>query len=133
MDHVLGYAVGLDLTLRDLQAEAKKTGAPWDVAKGFDGAAPVSNVVLRDAAGDAGALALTLDVNGTRRQEGSTSRMLHPVPALIALASRVITLERGDLLFTGTPSGVGPVVAGDRLEARLGDLVRLEVTIERES
>jgi fumarylpyruvate hydrolase len=133
MEHVLGYAVGLDLTLRDLQAEAKKSGAPWDLAKGFDGAAPVSRVVLRDAAGDAAALTLTLDVNGSRRQEGSTAQMLHGVPALIALASKLITLERGDLLFTGTPSGVGPVVAGDRLEARLGEIARLGITIERES
>jgi uncharacterized protein (TIGR00369 family) len=130
LDHVLGYAVGLDLTLRDLQNEAKKAGAPWDLAKGFDGAAPVSHVVPRESAGDVGRLTLTLDVNGDRRQEGSTADMLHKVPALIALASRWITLERGDLLFTGTPAGVGPVVSGDRLAARLGDLVGLGVTVE---
>lgn len=129
-DHVLGYAVGLDLTLRDLQAEAKKTGAPWDLAKGFDGAAPVSHVVSRADAGDVGGLALTLDVNGVRRQDGTTADMLHGVAALVELASRFITLERGDLLFTGTPSGVGPVVPGDRLEARLGDLVSLRVAVE---
>ena len=130
MDHVLGYAVGMDLTLRDLQNEAKKTGGPWGLAKGFDGAAPVSQVVPRDSAGDAGRLTLSLDVNGLLRQEGSTADMLVPVPALIALASRWITLERGDLLFTGTPPGVGPVVPGDRLTARLGNLIRLGVTVE---
>jgi uncharacterized protein (TIGR00369 family) len=130
MDHILGYAVGLDLTLRDLQNEAKKKGDPWDLAKGFDGSAPVSHVVLRDAAGDPGDLALTLDVNGTRRQSGTTKQMQHKIPALVALASRFITLDRGDLLFTGTPSGVGPIVAGDRLEARLGDLVQMAVTVE---
>jgi uncharacterized protein (TIGR00369 family) len=130
LDHVLGYAVGVDLTLRDLQSEAKKTGGPWDLAKGFDGAAPVSLVAPRDAVPDAGSLTLSLDVNGTRRQEGSTGQMLHGVSALIALASRWITLERGDLLFTGTPSGVGPVVPGDRIDARLSDLVSVRVLLE---
>ncbi len=129
LEHVLGYAVGLDLTLRDLQTEAKKKGEPWDLAKGFDGSAPVSHVVPAESAGDAAALALTLDVNGVRRQEGRTSEMLHGVAALVAYASRWITLERGDLLFTGTPSGIGPVVAGDVLEARLSGLAVLRVTI----
>jgi 2-keto-4-pentenoate hydratase/2-oxohepta-3-ene-1,7-dioic acid hydratase in catechol pathway len=72
---------------------------------------------------------LTLDVNGVRRQEGSTAQMLHGVAALVAYASRWITLQRGDLLFTGTPSGVGPVAAGDRIEAALSDLATLRVTI----
>jgi 5-carboxymethyl-2-hydroxymuconate isomerase len=127
--HVLGYAVGLDLTLRDLQNEAKKKGDPWDLAKGFDGSAPISHVVPCENAGDGSALALTLDVNGVRRQDGSTGQMLHGVSALIAYASRWITLERGDLLFTGTPSGVGSLVAGDRVVARLSDLATLQVTI----
>jgi 2-keto-4-pentenoate hydratase/2-oxohepta-3-ene-1,7-dioic acid hydratase in catechol pathway len=129
MEHVLGYAVGLDLTLRDLQAEAKKKGEPWDLSKGFDGSAPVSHVVPRESAGDVSALALTLDVSGVRRQEGSVGEMLHGVAALVAYASRWITLERGDLLFTGTPSGVGPLVAGDTVVARLSDLASLTVTI----
>jgi len=129
MEHVLGYAVGLDLTLRDVQNEAKKKGEPWDLAKGFDGSAPVSVVVPREAAGEVSKLALTLDVNGARRQEGSTAQMLHGVPALVAYASRWITLERGDLLFTGTPSGVGPLTAGDTVVARLSDLASLSVTI----
>jgi uncharacterized protein (TIGR00369 family) len=129
LDHVLGYAVGIDLTLRDLQAEAKSKGEPWDLAKGFDGSAPVSVVVPKDRAGNVAALALTLDVNGARRQDGSTSQMLFGVAALVAYASRLITLHRGDLLFTGTPSGVGPVVAGDAVEAHLADLASLRVTI----
>lgn len=128
-EHVLGYAVGLDLTLRDLQSEAKKKGEPWDLSKGFDGAAPVSDVVPRERAGDLAALTLTLDVNGVRKQTGSTSQMLHDVPALIAYASRWITLERGDLLFTGTPSGVGPLAAGDVVVARLSDLAAIRVSI----
>ncbi|HJQ99661.1 MAG TPA: fumarylacetoacetate hydrolase family protein [Candidatus Polarisedimenticolaceae bacterium] len=128
LDHVLGFAVGIDLTLRDLQNEAKKKGEPWDLAKGFDGAAPVSLVVPREHAGDPGKLALTLAVNGETRQSGSTAQMLHSVGELVALASRLITLERGDLLFTGTPSGVGPVVPGDVLTARLGEIAGLTVT-----
>ncbi len=128
-EHVLGYAVGLDLTLRDLQSEAKKKGEPWDLSKGFDGAAPVSHAVPKESAGDVAALTLTLDVNGERRQEGSTGQMLHGVAALVAYASSWITLERGDLLFTGTPAGVGPLVAGDRVEARLSELAALRVTI----
>jgi uncharacterized protein (TIGR00369 family) len=128
-EHVLGYAVGLDLTLRDVQNEAKKKGEPWDLAKGFDGSAPISHVVPRESVGDASALMLKLTVNGLTRQEGGTGQMLHGVAALVAYASRWITLERGDLLFTGTPSGVGPLVAGDRVVATLSDLVTLHVTI----
>ena len=128
LDHLEGFAVGIDLTLRDLQNDAKKKGEPWDLAKGFDGAAPVSLVVPKEHAGDPGNLALTLAVNGETRQSGSTAQMLHDVGELVALASRLITLERGDLLFTGTPSGVGPVVPGDVLTARLGEIAELTVT-----
>jgi uncharacterized protein (TIGR00369 family) len=127
--HVLGYAVGLDLTLRDVQNEAKKKGEPWDLAKGFDGSAPVSHVVPRERAGDASALELSLDVNGVRRQAATTGQMLHDVASLIAYASRWITLERGDLLFTGTPSGVGPLAAGDVVVAKLSDLAVLRITV----
>ena len=129
LEHVLGYAVGIDLTLRDLQSEAKSKGEPWALAKGFDGSAPVSMVVPKERAANVADLSLTLDVNGARRQAGSTAQMIHDVAWLIAYASRWITLERGDLLFTGTPAGVGPVVAGDVVEARLSDLVALRVTI----
>jgi uncharacterized protein (TIGR00369 family) len=129
LEHVLGYAVGLDLTLRDLQNDAKKKGEPWDLSKGFDGSAPISAVVPKENVGDVSALTLALDVNGVRRQTGGIDRMLHGVAALIAYASKWITLERGDLLFTGTPSGVGPLVAGDRVDASLSDLVTLHVTI----
>src|SRR5262249_10016209 len=129
-DHILGYAVGLDLTLRDVQSAAKAKGDPWDLAKGFDGSAPVSLVVPRERVPDPGALELTLDVNGVRRQSGSTSQMLRGVASLVAFASTWMTLRRGDLLFTGTPAGVGPIVPGDRLEARLGSLASLAVTVE---
>lgn len=127
LEHVFGYAVGLDLTLRDLQSEAKAKGEPWDLAKGFDGSAPVSLVVPAKDVADPAALELSLEVNGAPRQRDTTARMLLGVPALVALASRLITLEPGDLLFTGTPSGVGPIAPGDRLTARLDDLVTLTI------
>ena len=129
LDHVYGYAVGLDLTLRDLQSEAKKKGEPWDLAKGFDGAAPISHVVPKEKVRDVAALELTLAVNGKQRQSGSTSQMLHGVSALIEYASRWITLTRGDLLFTGTPAGVGPLVPGDSVTATLSDLASIHVSI----
>ena len=128
LDHVLGYAVGLDMTLREVQTEAKNKGEPWSLAKGFDTSAPISAVARREEVGDGSGLRMTLDVNGERRQDGSTSAMLHPVAALIAEVSRWVTLERGDLLFTGTPAGVGPVGPGDVLEAHLEKVGSLRVT-----
>ena len=113
LDHVLGYAVGFDLTLRGLQSEAKKKGEPWALSKGFDGSAPVSLVAPRDEVGDGSGLAISASVNGEVRQQDTTSKMIHGVAALVAFASRLMTLERGDLLFTGTPAGVGPIRDGD--------------------
>lgn len=127
LEHVIGYAVGLDLTLRDLQSEAKSRGEPWAVAKGFDGSAPVSAVVPRAEVGDGSGLAVSLEVNGRTRQRGTTSQMTRPVARLVADASRFMSLEPGDLLFTGTPAGVGPVVPGDRLVARIERVGELTV------
>jgi 2-keto-4-pentenoate hydratase/2-oxohepta-3-ene-1,7-dioic acid hydratase in catechol pathway len=132
LEHVLGYAVGLDMTLRDLQGKAKEKGEPWTIAKGFDTSAPVSEVVPQAELGDGSGLEIALDVNGVRRQGATTSAMLHGVPALIAHVSRQLTLARGDLIFTGTPSGVGPVVPGDVLEARIEKVGVLRVRVEAE-
>ena len=133
MDHVLGFAVGLDMTLRDLQNEAKKKGDPWDLAKGFDTSAPVSLVVpAGDVDLEKGPL-LSLDVNGVRKQQARTTAMIRPVAALIALASELVTLEHGDLLFTGTPAGVGPVVPGDVLLASLESVATLKVRVEADA
>jgi uncharacterized protein (TIGR00369 family) len=129
LDHVLGFAVGLDLTLRDVQTKAKQHGDPWSLSKGFDGSAPVSSIVPRERVGDGSGLDIALSVNGETRQQGNTAQMLHPIAALIALASRWVTLERGDLLFTGTPAGVGPVETGDELTATLERVGTLRVTI----
>jgi uncharacterized protein (TIGR00369 family) len=131
-DHVLGYAVGVDLTLRDVQSEAKRTGSPWAIAKGFDGSAPVSAVAPRDEVGDGSGLGIRLAVDGDLRQEGSTDRMIRNVSALVAHVSRFVTLERGDLLFTGTPEGVGPVIAGNRVEAEIDRVGRLAFDVRDE-
>jgi 2-keto-4-pentenoate hydratase/2-oxohepta-3-ene-1,7-dioic acid hydratase in catechol pathway len=117
--HVAGFGVGLDMTLRDVQSEAKKKGLPWALAKGFDTSAPVSEFVPADRVPSVPALALELTVNGQTRQRGALSDLLFPVEKLIAYLSQFITLEAGDIIFTGTPEGVAQVVPGDRMEARL--------------
>jgi len=133
LDHVLGFAVGLDMTLRDIQAQAKKKGTPWSLAKGFDGSAPVSRVMPRDRVGDGSGLAIRLTVNGEQRQSSRTDQMMRSVSELIAFASRTVTLERGDLVFTGTPAGVGPVSPGDTLTAEIENIGSLTVSVSEES
>lgn len=131
LGHVAGYGVGLDMTLRDIQDEAKKKGLPWAVAKGFDTSAPLSHFVPASQVSDPHQLRLELRVNGEIRQQGSTDHFVFTLPQLIAYASTFFTLERGDILFTGTPEGVGPVKLGDRLEGRLLDLQGNELTSVR--
>ncbi|WP_052417716.1 fumarylacetoacetate hydrolase family protein [Cellvibrio mixtus] len=116
---VFGFAVGLDMTCRDIQKEAKKLGRPWELAKGFDGSAPCTAIqrgTMRDLE-QCNALVLTR--NGDEVQRGNWRDMVWPIPELIAEVSRYIKLEAGDLIFTGTPAGVGPVQIGDELIARL--------------
>lgn len=129
LDHVWGYTVGLDLTRRDLQDIAKKGGRPWDMAKGFDASGPVG--VLQPAAtiGHPGKGAITLDVNGQRRQTGDLADMIWSVAEVVAHLSGLVALAPGDLIFTGTPAGVGAVVRGDRLEARIDGVGVLSVTL----
>ena len=129
MHHVAGYGVGLDMTLRDVQAEAKAKGLPWTVAKGFDTSAPVSEIVPRERVGDPGDLSLTLRVNGEIRQQGRTRDMIFSVDQIIAYLSTIFTLERGDLIFTGTPEGVGAARPGDLLAAELDSFARLSVHV----
>jgi fumarylpyruvate hydrolase len=116
---VSGFAIGLDMTCRDLQKEAKKMGRPWELAKGFDGSAPCTAIqpgTLNDLA-QWGELVLTR--NGSEVQRGNWRDMVWPIPELIAEVSRYIKLEAGDLIFTGTPAGVGPVQVGDELMASM--------------
>jgi 2-keto-4-pentenoate hydratase/2-oxohepta-3-ene-1,7-dioic acid hydratase in catechol pathway len=112
-------ALGVDFTARDLQAEQKKKGLPWEIAKGFDYSAPVSEFHPLDKFGDIHKLNFRLDINGKTVQDGNTSLMIFSFEKIIAYVSRFMTLKTGDLIFTGTPAGVGPVSINDRLEAYL--------------
>jgi len=129
LEHVFGYGVGIDLTRRDLQEAAKSTGRPWDFAKGFDLSAPCSDLVPVAQCGHPGAGAIWLSVNDTRKQEGDLADMIWSVPEVIAAASRAIELAPGDLIYTGTPSGVGPLVRGDRVECTIAGVGELRITI----
>ena len=123
---VFGYGVGLDLTRRDLQAAAKAKGLPWDDGKGFDHSAPVSTLLPAAEVGDIDALALTLEVNGQRRQHGALRDLIWNVPEILHELSKLHALRAGDLVFMGTPAGVAALQPGDRFDARLGDLLQLE-------
>ncbi|TLY32401.1 MAG: fumarylacetoacetate hydrolase family protein [Ignavibacteria bacterium] len=116
---VLGYGVGLDMTLRDIQTEAKKQGLPWTVAKGFDTSAPVSDIIPAGEIGDPHDVTICCRVNGAVRQQSSTAKMLFRIDRIIEYLSSIFTLEPGDLIFTGTPEGVGEVRPGDLVEAEL--------------
>lgn len=126
---VFGYAVGLDLTRRDLQAAAKAAGRPWDMAKGFDASGPLGLIAPAARIGPLETGAISLTVNGAARQSGDLSDMIWSVAEIIAALSGLVALEAGDLIFTGTPEGVGPVVPGDRLAARIAGLPDLDVVI----
>jgi fumarylpyruvate hydrolase len=123
--HVFGYAVGLDLTRRDLQAIAKAKGMPWDTAKAFDHSAPLSALRAAAEIGHPQHAALTLEVNGQVRQQSDIAQMIFSVPEILARLSRLFELKAGDLVFTGTPAGVGPLVRGDAVVARLGGIAEL--------
>lgn len=113
LDHVYGYAVGLDMTRRDLQAEAKRLGRPWALAKGFDQSCPIGTIVPASSGFDPLQGAITLSVNGMLRQSGDLSQMIWTVSEAISFLSRFVALAPGDLIMTGTPAGVGPVLPGD--------------------
>ena len=123
--HVLGYAVGVDLTRRDLQAAAKAKGLPWDVAKGFDASAPVSAIAPAATIGHPASGALWLEVDGARRQAADVAEMVFAVPEIIAELSKLYTLAAGDLIYTGTPAGVGPLLRGDAFRAGFAGHVEL--------
>jgi fumarylpyruvate hydrolase len=116
LEHVFGYAVGLDMTRRDRQAEAKKAGRPWDVAKGFDGSAPLGPIHRAADIGHPDRGAIWLDIDGKQAQRGDLNELIWTVPETIAYLSRFFELQAGDLIFSGTPSGVGPVLRGQLLE-----------------
>lgn len=120
--HIGGWAVGLDLTARDIQSTLTQNGMPWELAKGFDGAARVSAFADADAYTLDNPIEFSLTLNGEARQHGNTHFMIYSIAEQIAFISQYFTLRRGDILFTGTPQGVGKLHVGDQLTTRLGDI-----------
>ena len=132
--YVAGYCVAIDVTARDEQTEAKQKGMPWTVAKGYDTFCPVSEPFDAAGVGDGWRnFRLWLDVNGERQQCGDAGVMIHAVPKLIRHCSAVMTLEAGDLLITGTPAGVGPVIDGDVIAAGIEGRCSITVPVKRQS
>ncbi|MBC2884139.1 fumarylacetoacetate hydrolase family protein [Ochrobactrum sp. CM-21-5] len=129
LDHVYGYAVGIDMTRRDLQAFAKKAGRPWEVAKAFEHSAPCSAIVMASEIGHPETGAITLKINGETRQSGDLNQMIWKVAETISYLSSLFELQPGDLIFTGTPAGVGPVQRGDRLEGQVDGVGMLSVIV----
>jgi len=131
LDHVFGYGVGIDLTRRDLQQEAKDKKRPWDWGKGFDHSAPCSALQPASRIGHPSAGPIHLAVNGVVKQDGNLEQMIWPLPDVIAFISQSMRLEAGDLIYTGTPAGVAAVAPGDVLSAEVDGVAKLTVTIAR--
>jgi fumarylpyruvate hydrolase len=128
LEHVYGYAVGLDMTRRDIQGEAKKMGRPWEMGKSFDESAPISPVKPAAKIGHPAKGAIWLKVNGETKQQGDLAMQIWSVPEQINYLSTLVTLQPGDLIFSGTPAGVGPIKAGDKLEGHVDGVGELAVT-----
>ena len=129
MDCVYGYAVCLDMTRRDLQAQMKEQGRPWEIGKAFEHSAPCGPLVPADRIGHPDSGAIWLKINGETRQEGDLNQMIWKVPEMITYLSRLFTLQPGDIIMSGTPSGVGPVVRGDKLHGHVDGVGDLNVTV----
>ncbi|WDF79446.1 fumarylacetoacetate hydrolase family protein [Mucilaginibacter sp. KACC 22773] len=122
--------LGVDFTARDIQARHKEKGLPWELAKAFDGSAPISSFVPKSKFADIYNINFKLDINGETRQQGNTNMLIFSFESIIAFVSRYITLKKGDLIFTGTPAGVGRVKVGDRLEGYIGDEKMLDFWVK---
>ena len=129
LGHVFGYAIALDMTRRDLQAEAKKTGRPWEIGKAFDDSAPCTAIQPASKIGHPTKGAIWLDLNGVRKQTGDLSQLIWDVPSQIEYLSGLWELKAGDLIFTGTPAGVGAVKKGDHLKGHVEGVGDLDVTV----
>lgn len=129
LDLVYGYAVGLDMTRRDIQGEAKKAGRPWDMGKGFDQSAPCAPISPVSKVGHIGKGAIWLKVNGKVRQKSDLELLIWSIPETISYLSGLVTLAPGDLIYSGTPEGVAAVVKGDTLEGHVDGLTDLAITI----
>jgi fumarylpyruvate hydrolase len=128
--HIYGYAVGLDMTRRDLQNEMKKQGRPWCIGKAFDQSAPIGPITRKAQAGDIHNADISLQVNGTDRQRSTIAKLIWNVAETIEHLSSAWTLQPGDLIFTGTPEGVSAVVQGDRLQGQVAGLCSLNIDIK---
>jgi fumarylpyruvate hydrolase len=128
-DHIWGYAVGIDLTRRDRQRDARDMRLPWEVGKSFDASAPCGTIAPAPEARHFENCTITLAVNGIERQRGDIGQMIWNVPEVIAQLSKQVTLGAGDLIYTGTPAGVGPVLPGDLITAHIDGLPSLTITI----
>jgi fumarylpyruvate hydrolase len=131
LQHVFGYGVGLDMTRRDLQGEAKKMGRPWEMGKAFDNSAPCTALKTAAMVGHPQKGAIWLKINGEVRQKGDLAEMIWNVPETISYLSKLITLRAGDLIMSGTPAGVGPVKAGDKLEGHVDGVGELTITYRK--
>jgi fumarylpyruvate hydrolase len=129
LDHVYGYAVGNDMTRRDLQSQARSRGLPWDMAKGFDASAQISRISPVGRFGHPSSNAIWLKVNGAQRQHSTLDRMIWSVPEIISALSALVELQPGDLIYTGTPDGVGALMPGDIVTAGIDGLDELEFRI----
>jgi 5-carboxymethyl-2-hydroxymuconate isomerase len=129
-DHVSGVGVALDLTLRDLQNEAKKNGHPWTICKGFDGSCPISIFTPLEKITDIQKLYIQLFVNDSLRQDGFTGDMIWQIGELLAFISKIFTLEPGDIILTGTPEGVGKLNPGDHLRASISEVGTMEFKVQ---
>ncbi|RDI57381.1 fumarylacetoacetate hydrolase family protein [Microvirga subterranea] len=129
LEHVFGYGVGLDMTRRDLQGEAKKLGRPWEVGKAFEASAPCGPLVPASEIGHPAEGEVSLKVNGEVRQTGDLNQLIWKVPEMISYLSGLFTLQPGDIIMTGTPAGVGAVVRGDVLEGYVEGVGRIEVRV----
>ena len=131
LSYIAGYGIGIDVTARDIQQQAKDKSHPWSVAKGFDTFAPVSSFVEASQIQDPQNLELSISVNGEVRQHGYTKHMIFPVAELISYLSGIFTLQPGDLIFTGTPEGVSPIQKGDNIVAQLHGFTKLNVSVSK--
>lgn len=129
MDYVGGYTIALDMTARDWQKEAQTKGLPWCIAKGFDTSCPIGSFIPKEQIKDINRLRIWCKVNGELRQDGNTKDMIYKIPFLVSYASTYFTLEKGDLILTGTPEGTGQVKDGDVIEAGLGELVEIKFDV----
>jgi 2-keto-4-pentenoate hydratase/2-oxohepta-3-ene-1,7-dioic acid hydratase in catechol pathway len=127
----MGYAVMIDVTARDIQAAAKKAGKPWAVSKGYDTFAPISDAVSASRVTDPHDLGIWLKVNGQFKQRSSTRMLIYTIPEMISFISGIMTLEPGDIIATGTPEGVGPLVPGDEVEAGVDGVGVVKVRVAR--